>query len=441
MFQFPGTLLLACAMNESTDQLWLTSGDCFPFQTILMEGQSLLAIDGRIWALEELPYRGHLSKLYKDSFGSTEPPLVTVQHSQPARKFVLISAQGTHIVSKLRPVDHLRQLLIENHGPDNDVIKSFFTLHSEVQAACSCLVLACSQAVQDSHVAEWATRALFLYGGEPRLIYPTQQQQPRPPTQGMMSPGPSPFSASFHPNIVSTPAPYTPVRPDSGPYMFGSQGVNQPMYGSGPVIPEMHFSIKHNALYLYLSRLVRPVWLRTVVTMSGRDEPISSSVTSDELGWILAQLQDMKAFFEKQAQFLINPGAESQFQQQPQQQQQQQTHQDAFLRERQSLLFLQQLMSQTLQVLGLWRVVCDHQCHAVLKLLSQDEQNLIRGIYFRDLILSIPGRELCGRLIQVPAFYQFIKKQLFTMLVINRMVNGQSRDFFLFTHNCRRLAN
>ena len=75
--------------------------------------------------------------------------------------------------------------------------------------------------------------------------------------------------------------------------------------------------------------------------------------------------------------------------------------QDAYLRERHSLVLLQQLLSQTLQVLGLWRVVCDHQCHAVVKLLSPDEQNLIRGIYFRDLILSLAGRELCSRLIQV----------------------------------------
>jgi hypothetical protein len=88
-----GTLLLASAQNDNTDQLWLLSGDCFPFQNILMEGQSLLPIDGRIWALEEMPYRGHLTKLYRDSFGSNEPPLVTVQHAQPARKFVLISAQ------------------------------------------------------------------------------------------------------------------------------------------------------------------------------------------------------------------------------------------------------------------------------------------------------------------------------------------------------------
>ena len=43
-----------------------------------------------------------LSKLYSDSFGSTNAPSVVIQHAQPARTFVMISAQGTHIVSKLR---------------------------------------------------------------------------------------------------------------------------------------------------------------------------------------------------------------------------------------------------------------------------------------------------------------------------------------------------
>jgi nuclear pore complex protein Nup155 len=244
-------------------------------------------------------------------------------------------------------------LLVENHGPDNEVVKSFFTLHSEIQAACACLVLACSQAVQDNHVAEWATRALFLHGGEPRLVFPAQQQQ-RQAGQGIMAPGTTAFSpSSFHPNIASTPAPqahhhsntYTPARGNESAHW---SSVNQSMYGGGPVVPEMHFSSKHNALYLYLSRLVRPVWLRTVVTMTSRDDPVASSVTSDELGWIMAQLLDLKNFFEKQAQLLINAGSESQYHQQ--QQQQQQPMHDAFLRERQSLLFLQQLLMQTIQV-------------------------------------------------------------------------------------------
>lgn len=55
---FTGTLLLSCAQTESTDQLWLLSNDCFPFQNILSEGQSTLNIDGKVWALEEIPNLG-----------------------------------------------------------------------------------------------------------------------------------------------------------------------------------------------------------------------------------------------------------------------------------------------------------------------------------------------------------------------------------------------
>ena len=71
---------------------------------------------------------------------------------------MLISAHGTQIVSKLRPADHLRQLLIDNGGADNDVVKAFFEMHSEVQAAATALVLACSQSVQD---AQESTRSMF----------------------------------------------------------------------------------------------------------------------------------------------------------------------------------------------------------------------------------------------------------------------------------------
>ena len=66
---------------------------------------------------------------------------------------MLISAHGTQIVSKLRPADHLRQLLVDNGGADNDVIKAFFEMHTEVQAAATALVLACSQSVQDAQAS------------------------------------------------------------------------------------------------------------------------------------------------------------------------------------------------------------------------------------------------------------------------------------------------
>ena len=218
-----------------------------------------------------------------------QPPLSVIQHTQAPRKFVLISSHGTQIVSKLRPVDHLRQLLIDNGGPDNDVIKAFFGLHNETQAAATCLVLATSQAIKDTQVAEWATRAFFLYGGEARLLYSQQQQQQQQQVLGgnrMQTTAPA-TATSFMPHIASTPAPggrgpdfsrlpFSPMSPSVGSASMMVGGQQQPtgvagaasQLGPNPHImapTEVYFSAKHNGLYLYFSRLVRPIWLATLI--------------------------------------------------------------------------------------------------------------------------------------------------------------------------------
>ena len=132
------------------------------------------------------------------------------------------------MVLMLLPIS--RQLLIEYGGSDNESIKAFFTLYTDIQASATCLVLACSKAIQDQQIAEWATRAFLLYGGEPKLLFPPQQQQHinrgAGLPQGMqvgMSVAPNMMNAmqlhapgapmnsmhpqgSFHHNIASTPA-------------------------------------------------------------------------------------------------------------------------------------------------------------------------------------------------------------------------------------------
>jgi nuclear pore complex protein Nup155 len=70
---------------------------------------------------------------------------------------------------KLRPVDLLRQLLVENRGPEAEAVKLFFETQKEEQACATSLILACLQSTQNLQVAEWATRAFFLYGGEPKI--------------------------------------------------------------------------------------------------------------------------------------------------------------------------------------------------------------------------------------------------------------------------------
>ncbi len=284
---------MASAQTDDTDLLWLLSSDGFPFQNVLQEGQSTIALDGRVWALDEVPASRRLVRLYADSFNSMQPPLAVIQHAQAAaRKFVLISATGTHIVSKLRPADHLRQLLIEHGGPDNDVIKAFFSWHTETQASATALVLATSQAVQDAQVAEWATRAFFLYGGEPRLFYP-----------GMGMASDFAKNVTFHPHLASTPAQQQPQSPFGAhqmhPFGAGAPGAAAAAAAAAGAMPEMHYSFKHNGLYLYFSRLVRPVWHASLVVPGPKDCPLASTVDVEEIDWIMTKLNDLAAFLEK----------------------------------------------------------------------------------------------------------------------------------------------
>ena len=126
---------------------------------------------------------------------------------------------------------------------------------------------------------------------------------------------------------------------------------------------------------------------------------LTSSISSEEIDWIIQQLRDLQSFLDRNTQFGLNMSSVDQSNNGGQQ--------DAILRERQSLMFLQQLLSHTLQVLGLWMVVCDHQFHTVAaKHLNIDELNVIKGMYFRDLIISLVGREICGRLVQVRTYIE-----------------------------------
>ncbi len=79
-------MLLSSAQSEDSDLLWLLSADAFPFQPLLMEGQSTLQLHGRAWAVDEVPQPSSALRLYRESFGNQQPPMVVVQHAQRPRK-------------------------------------------------------------------------------------------------------------------------------------------------------------------------------------------------------------------------------------------------------------------------------------------------------------------------------------------------------------------
>lgn len=52
------------------------------------------------------------------------------------------------------------------------------------------------------------------------------------------------------------------------------------------------------------------------------------------------------------------------------------------------------------QVLGLWKILCEHHFHSIAKHLSLDDQRLVLEMSLRDLIISTSGQNICSKLVQ-----------------------------------------
>ncbi|GAB6032748.1 hypothetical protein CHUAL_011616 [Chamberlinius hualienensis] len=424
-----GTFLMASTQTDTSDLLWCLSNDSFGFCGQLMENQTTLQIDGKMWAVAELP-----SEMHVVVPAQLQPPTIVIQHSQQPRKFAILSAQGTHIIAKLRPVDQLRQLILDSRGVDSDVVRSFFTLHQEEQACAMCLILACSPVPQDKQVSEWAVRALFLYGGEPVLRLPNTylaSNQVSSLQQNFPSTPISPINASFHPTQASTPVTGS-VQMQQFPQMsFVGAGTPQsppirlPFFEqqAGSQIPDISFSGVHNGLYLYFSRIVRPLWKERLTvevpcdsSRTGFNYYLESNFTSAELGFYMEQLRCLSSFLKcnsnillphasenlsathnltQRLNTLLSSGEPNLFQQQLQIQKR--LSAEAVLQEKSSIYNLLMLVDLSIEMLGLWRILYDHQFSIFIVTLQQDYQDQLRSMTFKDLFLT--GQPLASVLI------------------------------------------
>jgi len=354
-----GLALLAASPAEAADVLWVVWNGTMPQGNTVMEGQATVPVEGHVWALDEVISNSKLDNLFLASFSGRSPPCAATQHCTSARKFVLLSAQGAIIVEPGRPVDCLRQLLVECGGPDSEAVQSYWALQGPEQATATALVLATSQSIVDRQVADWATRAFIILGGEPRLIYPG----PTPGPPQYLSLG----QQSFHPAIMSTPSPtYSTMSYHPTPH------------------PEIQFSPRHNGLYLYLSRLLRPVWAAPLLT--GTPDKPQSAINLPQLSALMAQLHDLRAWMEKNS--TLSSG------------QDRAGDNTALLREKQSLVVLRQLVVDSVQMLGLWSVVVEHTVELVISKLSQEAANVLRQAQLRDLVVSPNGRDIASNLVQ-----------------------------------------
>ncbi|KAM4708363.1 nuclear pore complex protein Nup155 [Discoglossus pictus] len=427
-----GVLLMTASENEDNDILWCINHDNYPFNKPMAEMQVTVRIDGHSWALsaiDELKVEKVVTPLNKDFIPITDSPVIIQQHMIPPKKFVLLSAQGSHIFHKLRPVDQLRHLLVANAGGDGEEIDRFFKLHPGSQACATCLILACSTAASDREVSAWATRAFFRYGGEAQMRM--QSAMPTPSNVGPIFGSPVPIGSPI-PIGSPMPNPSFLATPTQGAY---PPSVSTPVYHiatptqhPAPSLPgimgaEIMFSGKHNGVCIYFSRIIGNIWDGSVVVektfKSGNREvtAIDSSVTPQLLESVLQELKGLLEFLDKNMQFaagsLANPsfGTPTNLQQrlvslgrmdmgssqQAQQELQRKYHTEAQLAEKISLQGIHQLVKKMCQALALWKLLCEHQFSLIVSELQKELQEQLKITSFKDLVIR--DKELTGALI------------------------------------------
>lgn len=172
------------------------------------------------------------------------------------------------------------------------------------------------------------------------------------------------------------------------------------------------FSGRHDGCYLYFSRLVRPLWsLNLVSSVTNRrqqNQPdiLISSISGEDLFNYLGALNSFKTFLERttdfasthipdnrNATFVVAGGAAartalSSESAQLQEQARKKAQFEAASRERASLAHLGRLVSHATEVLGLWKILCDHQFRTVSSTLPPDLREQLHGATLRELLLS-----------------------------------------------------
>lgn len=402
-----GVLLMTASETEDSDILWCINNDSFPFKKPLMETQMVSNVDGHTWALcaveEERPSKV-LTLQNKEHIPITDSPVVVTQHNIPPQKFVLLSAKGSHIFHKLRPVDQMRHLLVNCVGGESEEVERFFKLHKEEQACATALILACSNAACDLEVSQWATRAFFRYGGEAQMRFPAAMTSPS--TVGPMMSSPAP---GIMPPALATP--FAPMHSGAAPITPMAVG------------PEVIFSGKHNGICIYFARILGNIWdgcLAVERPIRKGNETVTvleSSVSLFDLESVILELRGLRDFLDKNSQFspsslggasfsspanlqqrllgFMRPdGASSQ---QVQQELQRKYHTKAQAYEKASLQGIQQLVHRSYQTLALWKLISDHQFSKIISELPKDFQARMKDLSFKDVVIH--GKELPGALI------------------------------------------
>ncbi|KAM3963496.1 nuclear pore complex protein Nup154 [Aphomia sociella] len=392
-----GSLVMVCSAGGGgeAETLWCLSR-AIPGGVAFSEVHTVLALDGPAWALTALPpkHDAHIS-----------PALLSKKEAWSVSRWAVVTGAGAALLSAGAAPDLLRALLRDCGGPDAAPVRDFFQLQTAEQACASALRLACEEPPGEAALREWAARACLLYGGpSSQSYYPPQPSQHAQPSQVTSTIG----SPKFSPRQMSTPmtmrgaqgqmhqgklnqsyqgqinqsfpgSPSQSLMSPQSPFhqsMMSSAPFNQSLFMNSQQQRDQNFPIqveysaKHNGLYIYVGRILAPIWNLKCVTKSSTPENkefMSSMVTGEDCAYIAQKLQRVSAFMQRT---LAPP------------------HSD----EHASLHALKLFIMMAIEMLSLWKVLCEHQFHVIAASLPPEQQSALQAASFRELLVG--GQEV-----------------------------------------------
>ncbi|CAL8074629.1 unnamed protein product [Orchesella dallaii] len=376
-----GLLALASHTTQEHDSFWIISPLLYPTQC-LSEVFFVNKLPGRAVDIQFIPNPEYDLSLQQVSD-------VVTQHLKWHKQIVVLTSSGSVVFRANKPYEILKSTLIERKGPEN--IKGHFELGMgrEYPLSNSFLLAVHPFDHVDQSVYDMAIRALFLYGN-----FENASQQS---FEGGRVQSPHDRSLDFNPNMVSTPrqetshSMYGPSDAQSyiSPPLAGSgyphQGINQqPIYASSAGrmqqqgqtgSPQETYQLRscsprHDAIYLVVGRVLYEFWNRPLVKSGFLNGPESvkilvPNVQGDEVTYATAFLHSILRFLnENPSLCMIRTSVTPAFGN-INVSDGRQLHAHDF--ERNSLAALKNFLSITLEVLGMWKILCDHQFHIVLQ--------------------------------------------------------------------------
>ncbi|XP_027852690.1 nuclear pore complex protein Nup155-like [Aphis gossypii] len=369
-----GTIIMACNTDITNyrPMLWCISPDEYAFSSNFSERYFITDLDICPLSLENI---GPNLLIYNDP-SSPQPPLIVRQQFENRQEYITLAPQGLEIFEMLRPYDTLCELLANSQGSETDAIKTYFKNFTDNQACVACLTIICDQSLKNIKIKEYATQAFFTHGGEPKLVTENLHDSHNDLTKVSQN-------NSFRSTNFTT-------SPSMSTFIKNQTNITNLPFESTSV----QYSSKHNGLYLFVSRLLRPLWNIKAVNMETTDGKtyIVNTVSPDDCSFVANHLQTLYSFMNNYSKMLAN------YTKVPLDVSRRPAAHDAHQSESKSIECLKKLVVRSAEVFNLWKLLSEHQFYIIANKLIDQEQRILENVTFKELILL--HQDLCQSLVQ-----------------------------------------